>query len=66
MIKEFNTANANMNAFTFPPSWSVPQGFLSGKDNADAGAGTSKVADVFAGAADSAKKALTDAGLTVK
>ncbi len=66
VIKEFNTANANMNAFTFPPSWSVPQGFLSGKDNADAGAGTSKVADVFAGAADSAKKALTDAGLTVK
>ncbi|MDD7686842.1 MAG: extracellular solute-binding protein [Actinomycetaceae bacterium] len=66
ILAEFVKANENMNAFTFPPSWSVPQGFLSGDQNAKAGAGAVKVADVFKGAADEAKKALTDAGLDVK
>lgn len=66
VIAEFNTANTNMKPFTFIPSWSVPQGYLGGEDSAAVGDGSKKVADLFAGAGEQAKQALTDLGLTVK
>lgn len=66
VIKEFTTANTNMKPFTFPPSWSVPQGYLSGEGGAAAGDGTMKVADVFKNSGDQLKDALKKLNLQVK
>lgn len=64
VLAEFTKANDAMNAFTFIPGWASVMSALT-TDAAGAGDGSKSVADVFKVGAETAKKALTDAGLTV-
>lgn len=65
VLAEFAKANGAMKAFMYIPGWSAVWGNL-GENAAAAGKGASSVSDLLAKAADTAKKAIENAGLKVK
>ena len=64
VLAEFTKANDAMNAFTFIPGWASVMTTLN-TDSAGAGDGSKTVSDVFMAGAETAKQALTNAGLKV-
>ncbi|MDP9831500.1 ABC transporter substrate-binding protein [Trueperella abortisuis] len=65
VLAQFATANDAMKPFLYIPGWSAVWSNL-GENAAAAGSGSSSVADVLNQAGDTAKKAIENAGLTVK
>ncbi len=65
VLAEFAKANGAMKAFMYIPGWSAVWGNL-GENAAAAGKGASSVSDLLAKAADTARKAIENAGLKVK
>ncbi|WP_255315580.1 extracellular solute-binding protein [Trueperella pecoris] len=65
VLAEFAKANDAMKAFMYIPGWSAVWGGL-GENSAATGDGSKTVTDLLTKAADIAKEAITNAGLTVK
>ncbi|QOQ39627.1 ABC transporter substrate-binding protein [Trueperella pecoris] len=65
VLAEFAKANDAMKAFTFIPGWSAVWGAL-GENSAATGNGSKTVTDLLTKAGETAKEAITNAGLKVK